>query len=289
MTDLITYKLPDDIKKYTEYFEIESSEIGFKINTHSDNFEKGQAILTQNLFTYILNGKKEVLHSSGKLILNKNESAILKKGSYLVSERIDTDEDFKNLLFFFSDKFIEKVVSTKKAANNNKGDIYQKILDNYILKELIFNIETYLSSDLLKEDKDILLKLKAEELLMVLKTIAIDVAHFLICITNEKSNKLIDVFEKHYTDHLHLSDYAHLTGLSLSSLKRQFKHELNTTPMKWITERRLIDAKELMIEQNLSITEIAFRLGFESLSHFSRLFKAKYKKNPSAYRNELFI
>lgn len=288
MTELKAYKIPDDIIKFGDYFEIEGLGIGFKINSHSDDFEKGQAILTKNLFTYVFSGKKEILHSNGKVVVRKNESAILKQGSYVVSERYDTDEVFKNLLFFFSDNFIEKIkIKEQKLSKENKH-FFHKIQTNNILNELTLSIENYLSSNFEKIDKNEILSIKANELVHVLKAIVPEIKSFLSSISYENQNNLIGIFEKHYKENLQLSDYVHLTGLSISSLKRKFKQEINTSPKKWITERRLVDAEELLIDKKMNISEIAYDLGFDSPSHFSRTFNEKYGKSPSKYRSELY-
>ena len=69
---------------------------------------------------------------------------------------------------------------------------------------------------------------------------------------------------------------------------RQFKKITGTTVMNYIKKTRVIMAKNMLINESLSVAEISNRCGFSSISYFSRIFKEetgvsplKYKKNKS--------
>ncbi len=63
-----------------------------------------------------------------------------------------------------------------------------------------------------------------------------------------------------------LHDLAYLSGRSLSAL-------YNTSPIKWIRNRRLDKVKELLTNTSLSVTDVCYSTGFENVTHFSRVFK----------------
>ena len=54
---------------------------------------------------------------------------------------------------------------------------------------------------------------------------------------------------------------------------------------EYLTQKRIAHAEQLLIEPNLSITEVAMRSGFNSLSTFNRIFKAAKNCTPSEYKN----
>ena len=89
------------------------------------------------------------------------------------------------------------------------------------------------------------------------------------------------VMEENYANPVSLSDLAYLCGRSLSSFKRDFFAIYQMTPATWIREKRLAKAKE-MLHTGMPVKEVCFSLGFESPAHFSRLFKARFGKAPSA-------
>jgi AraC-like DNA-binding protein len=55
------------------------------------------------------------------------------------------------------------------------------------------------------------------------------------------------------------------------------------TPKEYITNQKLAQAKEMLKNQN--VTEVAYDLGYENISHFIALFKAKYGITPKQYKS----
>ncbi len=83
-----------------------------------------------------------------------------------------------------------------------------------------------------------------------------------------------------------LSELAAIEGMSLRTLNRLFQIH-GTTPSKWIMEQRLEGAIEDLMSpalQNRSVTEIAFSWGFNDLSYFNRVFRAKCGVSPRMMR-----
>ncbi|MBT9145985.1 MAG: Exoenzyme S synthesis regulatory protein ExsA [candidate division WS2 bacterium] len=76
-------------------------------------------------------------------------------------------------------------------------------------------------------------------------------------------------------------ELAELSGRSLATFKRDFQIEFACSPSKWLQLRRLQFAKELLLSSNHKITEIALEAGFESASHFSRVYKAQFGHSTS--------
>lgn len=73
--------------------------------------------------------------------------------------------------------------------------------------------------------------------------------------------------------------------ISPAHLRRAFHRYLNQSPQQYLTERRLEEACRLLETTDLAIVDICAEVGFESLSHFTRLFKHRYNEPPARYRN----
>ena len=82
--------------------------------------------------------------------------------------------------------------------------------------------------------------------------------------------------QQHYKFNVGLERFAFLTGRSLSAFKRDFKKIFNETPNRWLTKRRLQEARFLVEEKKLRPKDIYLDLGFEDLSHFSFAFKKAF-------------
>ena len=85
---------------------------------------------------------------------------------------------------------------------------------------------------------------------------------------------------------LSLEQLADLAFISPSYLSRIFQKEFHTTPMKYVKETRLREAGSLLKTTSFSVSEIAERVGFASVSYFWRAFKQEYGVSPSEYRGE---
>ncbi|SMC40371.1 helix-turn-helix domain-containing protein [Pedobacter africanus] len=78
-----------------------------------------------------------------------------------------------------------------------------------------------------------------------------------------------------------LVELAKIAGINEYKLKRGFKEMFNQTAFSYLSDLRLELAKKDLLEGKKQATEIAFKLGYCSLQHFSNAFKKKYSISPS--------
>ncbi|HYF64835.1 MAG TPA: AraC family transcriptional regulator [Herpetosiphonaceae bacterium] len=94
--------------------------------------------------------------------------------------------------------------------------------------------------------------------------------------------------DAHYDTELDLEQIAGQTGFSRFHFIRLFQRTFATTPHQYLTQRRLERARELLDSSELSVTEICFAVGFQSLGSFSTLFHRSTGQAPSLYRARVF-
>jgi len=83
---------------------------------------------------------------------------------------------------------------------------------------------------------------------------------------------------------LPLVKMCEILKISRRQLERLFKRYTQQSPIQFYYSLRLEKAHALLNETNMSITEIATATGFNSVSHLSRQFKAKYNISPTSFR-----
>ena len=74
-------------------------------------------------------------------------------------------------------------------------------------------------------------------------------------------------------------------SMSVRTLNRRFKNALGQTPLSYLQEIRINIAKDLLKTSNLSISEIADKVGYQDTGYFTALFKKKLATTPNAYRD----
>ena len=79
---------------------------------------------------------------------------------------------------------------------------------------------------------------------------------------------------------------ARAVGLSTGHLAEAFSREIGVAPHRYLVERRVERATELLTGTDLPITAIAHELGFSSSSHFSRVFTSTVRVTPRTYRRD---
>lgn len=83
----------------------------------------------------------------------------------------------------------------------------------------------------------------------------------------------IDYIEQNYNREISLDDVAKYVGVTPQHFSKIFKQETGTNYVDWITELRLEQAKQLLIESKHTMKEICFLVGYKDPNYFSRIFK----------------
>lgn len=90
--------------------------------------------------------------------------------------------------------------------------------------------------------------------------------------------------EGNYMNDITLSDIIGAAGVNHSTLTEQLKSETGMTAMQYLMYYRVIVSKKYLTFTDLPIKTIAFRCGFKTVQHFSRVFKAHTGTTPAAFR-----
>ncbi len=123
--------------------------------------------------------------------------------------------------------------------------------------------------------------IKIEEAISILRSIDNGVDGLLADFEEPGKIDLSGFMERHYMFNMTLDKFSHLTGRSLATFRRDFKKTYNTTPQRWLTEKRLQLAHYHIAEQHRKPVDVYFEVGFENLSHFSHAFKKQFGYPPT--------
>ena len=91
----------------------------------------------------------------------------------------------------------------------------------------------------------------------------------------------------HLTEELSLGQVAKAVNTSIFYFCKLFRKATGITFTEFVSRARTERAKNLLLNPNLRVSEIAFEVGFQSLTHFNRTFKAVVGQSPTEYRSHL--
>lgn len=99
-----------------------------------------------------------------------------------------------------------------------------------------------------------------------------------------KARRVVEYMEAHLGVEIGLEELAREAGLSVSHFGAQFRERFGKSPARYLTWLRLERARSALLSTDLSIQNIAFQVGFRSVSHFTHAFRGTYGSLPSSVR-----
>ncbi len=96
--------------------------------------------------------------------------------------------------------------------------------------------------------------------------------------------KAKDIFDADYNQTVVLNDISKQLGVSINHLVRVFKLYHGLTPLQYLTKLKINKAAELLTQTDITILEIAYISGFNSLSSFYKCFKDQTGYSPNQHR-----
>src|SRR5690625_560656 len=97
----------------------------------------------------------------------------------------------------------------------------------------------------------------------------------------------MDYVEDNFNADISLKGIAEIVHLNASYLSSLFKEELNMTFSEYLTRRRIQEAKRLLMQTDLTINEIAEKVGYQTAKYFIKIFKQYENTTPNSYRKSM--
>jgi AraC-like DNA-binding protein len=105
---------------------------------------------------------------------------------------------------------------------------------------------------------------------------------------NDKMKMVYDYVQKNFTEKISLEDLSNVANMTTITFNRFIKKRTGKPFVKYINDIRIGYAARWLVEKDLSISEIAFKSGFNNLANFNRSFKTIKNRTPSQYRDDFF-
>lgn len=277
-------QLPKDIVIKYQHVKTRKFELCGVIIPPDNSIKKGNIFQTQHCLEVVLSGSNRVYNLVGHQDLKVDHIQFRKRGNYL----IQPSKDYSSLLFFMENEFILDFL--KEHVETYSKEIFKADLPPFLFESSGFikdNVKEAMS--VISEPGNFpscIVKLSVHNILLQLldKASTKTFVTFLKYIITDRKIDLSYFMETNFIQNMDLKTMAKQTGRSLSAFKSDFYKIFETSPKKWLINRRLINAHFLMQNSTDSISDIAYQSGFENISHFSKTYRSKYLMSPSESR-----
>jgi len=240
-----------------------------------------------NQISFTLAGNKIFHRGAKSWYMTDNVSIFAKKGAW---KQENGTTGWEILSFYFDDSYLKGFL--KENGKNlplvnlpeNSKDIFIEIDINDTTRAFFYSILPYFSQQ--PPPSEHLLELKFKELLFnILSNPANkNLLAYINSISTRYKPHLEEIMDANFMFNLSLKEFARITQRSLATFKRDFEASYHIPPGKWLSQKRLDHAKYLLDTSKQNISEIAYDSGFESVTHFSRMFKGRFGLSPFHYR-----
>lgn len=248
--------------------------------------ERGTFFLEQHLLYVVLGGSVKLTCGRQSWTVGKNEMILLRKAQSVNYEKQGSPETglFESLLFAVNDELLKDFLATQQVSvppmTEELSAQVSPMSDRLVA--YCWSLAPYFNDP--SQINPGLLRLKVMELLFNVMDCSKNIFRQMLQLRQPVKADVHRVVEENYTSPVSLEELAYLSGRSLSSFKRDFHSIYGEAPAKWIRGRRLAKARQMLLSSKMSVADVAYSLGFENPTHFSRVFKQQYGSSPSALR-----
>ena len=245
--------------------------------------ERGTFFLEQHLLYVVLGGSVRLTCGRQSWTVSKNEMILLRRAQSVSYEKQGSEETglFESQLFAINDELLKDFLTSQQvvipAMTEEYGTQVSPMSERLVA--YCWSLAPYFNDP--SQVNPGLLRLKVMELLYNVMDCSKNIFRQMLQLRQPVKTDIHRVVEENYTSPISLDELAYLSGRSLSSFKREFQDIYGEPPARWIREKRLSKAHEMLRSSSLSVADVAYSLGFENPTHFSRIFKQQYGYAPS--------
>ena len=248
----------------------------------------------KNCLMYVVQGAKgydtfQHYHQSGK-----HQVLFIRKGGVVLHQFFK--EPYRALIFMFDDNTILEIMSEYPllfvVGHNQNIDLEEyppitELKSNVHVQSIFFSALDYLKNP--APESTISLSIKFKELIInVLREKGSNAfVQYLSWVCRDNDASFIKLMRENCHNQFTVKELARLSCMSLSTFKREFVRILGVPPGKWMNDQRVTRALYLLRHTEKLIGEIAFDLGYNDASAFSRWFKQQTNQSPVEYRGSV--
>lgn len=252
-----------------------------KLSCYEDKFFKSEIVFDQHMLIWFISGETKIVQSEATHTFKAGDIFLIPRNKPATIINYPKDGlPHKTVVMLLTTKILRQFYNNIKVSaeitpvpgirSYNKHPLLESCLASLIP---YFEVEGVFPENLAM--------LKITEAISILRTIDPTIDSALANFEDPHKVELVSFMEQNYMFNMPMEKFGYLTGRSLTTFKRDFKKAFNSTPQKWLTQKRLELAHYQLSEKKKKPVEVCYEIGFENLSHFSFAFKKHFGYAPT--------
>jgi AraC-like DNA-binding protein len=253
-----------------------------KLSCYEDKFFKSEIVFDQHMLIWFISGETKIVQAESVHTFSSGDIFLIPRDKPATIINYPKDGlPHKTVVMLLTSDVLKKFYSTTQVnVKPNPIPAIQSYTNHPLLESCLASLIPYF--DIEGGLPENIASLKITEALSILRTIDPGIDGVLSNFEDPHKVELVSFMEKNYMFNMSLERFGYLTGRSLTTFKRDFKKAFNTTPQKWLTQKRLELAHYELSEKKRKPVDVCYEIGFENLSHFSYVFKKHFGYSPTS-------
>ncbi|HYV55062.1 MAG TPA: helix-turn-helix domain-containing protein [Chitinophagaceae bacterium] len=251
-----------------------------KLSCYDDKFFKSDIMFEHHMLVWFISGETKIVQAEATYLFKKGDIFLIPRNQLATIINYPQDgQPHKTVTMHLTSEKLRDFYANLNVKP--KALVSQKIyrFNNHpLLESCLASLIPYFE---MKELPANLASLKITEAISILRAIDKGIDDVLANFEEPGKIELASYMEKNFMFNMPMEKFGYLTGRSLTTFKRDFKKVFDTTPQKWLTQKRLELAHYQFVEKSKKPIDVCYEVGFENLSHFSYAFKKHFGYAPT--------
>ncbi|MDB5048763.1 MAG: transcriptional regulator, AraC family [Fibrobacteres bacterium] len=253
----------------------------------------GRSILNKNAVSLVISGEKTIQFAEKKVEVREGEFHFLSAGNCLVSMKPKDRIQFRSILIFFGNEILtdfflkyDRNTLGSRAEPGHAGDPYIAFRKDAFIDTYIGTLLSLLRNGSLMSVE--MRRLKFEELMLyLLEKHPRQIRSFRFLKDDASEDLTIRrVVEHNLTTRIGLEEIAFLCNVSLSTFKRRFAKLYGAPPNRWILQKRMEAARDMLLHGREKPSEVFHKVGYLNHSSFTQSFKQVFGITPKEFQSQ---
>ena len=252
-----------------------------KLSCYEDKFFKSDIMFDHHMLIWFISGETKIVQAEGTYIFTAGDIFLIPRNQLATIINYPKDGlPHKTVIMHLSaDRLRNFYANINVKANASLSQKIRRYSNHPLLESCLVSLVPYFD---MKEIPENIASLKITEAISILRAIDADIDNMLANFEEPGKIDLVGYMEKNFMFNMPMEKFGYLTGRSITTFKRDFKKAFNTTPQRWLTQKRLELAHYQFVEKHKKPIDVCYEVGFENLSHFSYAFKKQFGYAPTA-------